>query len=34
VKLLPRRSAPQESQAAQEVAELFDKPDDAEERGG
>jgi hypothetical protein len=33
VKLLPRRSAPQESRAAQEVAELFDKPDEAEEGG-
>jgi outer membrane biosynthesis protein TonB len=35
VKLLPRRSAPQqESRAAQEVAELFDKPDDPEEQSG
>jgi hypothetical protein len=34
VKLLPRRSAPQESQAAQEVAELFDKPDETQERRG
>jgi hypothetical protein len=30
VKLLPRRSAPQSSRAAQEVAELFDSPDDSE----
>ena len=34
VKLLPRRSAPQESRAVQEVAELFDKPDETEERRG
>ena len=35
VKLLPRRSAPEpESRAAQEVAELFDKPDDPEEQSG
>lgn len=34
VKLLPRRSAPQESRAAQDVAELFDKPDDPEEQSG
>ena len=33
VKLLPRRSAPTESRAAQEVAELFDKPDESEESG-
>jgi outer membrane biosynthesis protein TonB len=34
VKLLPRRSAPkEESRAAQEVAELFDEPDESE-RGG
>ena len=34
VKLLPRRSAPQESRAVQEVAELFDKPDETEEQRG
>jgi outer membrane biosynthesis protein TonB len=34
VKLLPRRSAPQESRAAQEVAELFDTPDDSEGQSG
>ncbi|HSS79638.1 MAG TPA: hypothetical protein VLK24_00440 [Gaiellaceae bacterium] len=34
VKLLPRRSAPAESRAAQEVAELFDKPADESEKGG
>src|SRR4051812_30605895 len=34
VKLLPRRSAPQESRAAQEVAELFDNPDDSEGQSG
>jgi hypothetical protein len=33
VKLLPRRSAPEESQAAREVAELFDKPDESEQSG-
>lgn len=33
VKLLPRRSAPQESRASQEVAELFDKPDESEQSG-
>ncbi|HEV8098285.1 MAG TPA: hypothetical protein VGP56_04005 [Gaiellaceae bacterium] len=33
VKLLPRRSAPQESRAEQEVAELFDKSDESEQRG-
>jgi len=34
VKLLPRRSAPAESRAAQEVAELFDKPVDESEESG
>jgi outer membrane biosynthesis protein TonB len=35
VKLLPRRSAPQEeSRAAQEVAEIFDEPHDPEEQSG
>ena len=34
VKLLPRRSAPQESRAVQEVAELFDKPDETEKQQG
>ena len=33
VKLLPRRSAPEESRAAKEVAELFDKPDESEQSG-
>jgi hypothetical protein len=33
VKLLPRRSAPDESRAAEEVAELFDKPDESEQSG-
>jgi outer membrane biosynthesis protein TonB len=33
VKLLPRRSAPEESRAEQEVAELFDKPDESEQSG-
>jgi colicin import membrane protein len=33
VKLLPRRSAPQESRASQEVAELFDNPDESEQSG-
>jgi hypothetical protein len=34
VKLLPRRTAPEPSRAAQEVAELFDRPDEPEERSG
>jgi outer membrane biosynthesis protein TonB len=35
VKLLPRRTAPEESSVSQEVAELFDRPDEApEERSG
>ena len=34
MKLLPRRSAPTESRAAQEVAELFDKPVDESEESG
>jgi hypothetical protein len=34
VKLLPRRSAPEESRATEEVAELFDTRDDTEERSG
>ena len=33
VKLLPRRSAPEESRASHEVAELFDKPDKSEQSG-
>jgi len=33
VKLLPRRSAPEESRAVKEVAELFDKPDESEQSG-
>ena len=32
VKLLPRRTAPESSRAAQEVAELFDEPEEREER--
>jgi outer membrane biosynthesis protein TonB len=34
VKLLPRRTAPESSRAAEEVAELFDRPDEPEERSG
>ncbi len=34
VKLLPRRTAPEPSRAAQEVAELFDEPEERKERGG
>lgn len=35
VKLLPRRTAPEESQVSQEVADLFDRPDEEpEERSG
>ncbi len=35
VKLLPRRSAPEESPVSREVAELFDRPDqEPEERSG
>ena len=35
VKLLPRRTAPEESSVSQEVAELFDRPEEApEERSG
>jgi outer membrane biosynthesis protein TonB len=35
VKLLPRRTAPEESGVSREVAELFDRPDEApEERSG
>jgi hypothetical protein len=36
VRLLPRRSVPEPSRAAQEVAELFGggEPDEREERGG
>jgi|SRR5215211_1679931 len=34
VKLLPRRTAPEPSRAAQEVADLFDEPEEREEQGG
>jgi hypothetical protein len=34
VKLLPRRTAPESSRAAQEVAELFDEPEERKEHGG
>jgi len=34
VKLLPRRTAPEPSPAAQEVAELFDQPEERKEHGG
>ena len=34
VKLLPRRTAPEPSRAAQEVADLFDEPEEREEHGG
>jgi hypothetical protein len=33
VKLLPRRTAPEEDRAADEVAQLFDEPEDREEHG-
>ena len=33
VKLLPRRSAPEESPVSREVAELFDEPDESERSG-
>jgi hypothetical protein len=32
--LLPRRTAPEQSSAAQEVAELFDEPEERKEHGG
>ena len=34
VKLLPRRSAPEDTRAAQDVAEIFDEPGDPEEQSG
>jgi hypothetical protein len=34
VKLLPRRTAPETSRVAEEVAELFDEPEEREEHGG
>jgi hypothetical protein len=34
VRLLPRRSADESSPAEQEVAELFGRPEEREERGG
>jgi len=34
VKLLPRRTAPETSGVAEEVAELFDEPEEREEHGG
>ena len=33
VKLLPRRTAPEEDRAAEEVAELFDEPEERKEHG-
>ena len=34
VKLLPRRTAPETSRVAEEVAELFDEPEERKEHGG